>query len=220
MYCEYCHVTVTDNLQKCPLCQNKLTKQKKIQTSSFPQIPTILKQYNLLFKSLSFLSVITCLISLFINYIVSPKLWWSIFVILGVISAWITVITTIKKRHNLSHSVFYQTITIIGLTITWDILTGWHSWSIDYILPIITIIAIVTSTTINKVMKLKPENTLIYFMLICLLGITSLILLLFNCLTTNYPSIICTIVTTIAISALVIFEGKTLLEELKKRLHL
>lgn len=220
MYCDHCKVKIIGKETTCPLCQNGLEKKEKPTKSIFPHVPTVLEQHHLLFKILMSISIATALISLFINYLVSTKVWWSLFVILGIISVWTSLITTIKKRNNLSKAIFYQALIIVVFSIVWDFATVWHGWSIDYVLPTVATMTMIGLAVIQIVTKIKPKSTIIYFLIICLIGILPLVFLVTDLVHVNYPSIICVITTSIFLSTIIIFNGKEMQEELKRRLHL
>ena len=49
-YCEKCKVSVPNPKQRCPLCQGMLTGGDGTETETFPNIPTIYRQYSLYFR--------------------------------------------------------------------------------------------------------------------------------------------------------------------------
>lgn len=38
-------------------------------------------------------------------------------------------------------SILYQVVVVCVLTTLWDYWTGWHGWSIDYVIPITCVVA-------------------------------------------------------------------------------
>ena len=219
-YCNKCKVSIRGNHLLCPLCQNETKKIKGSIEDTYPQLKTIYEQHNKLFHFLLFLSVIFSILSIAINFWLSPKVKWSIFVIIGIICAWLTMISAIHKRSNPARSIFYQSFLLSLLTLFWDFFTTWHGWSITYVLPTIYTIAIISLGVVAKISNLQIEDSMIYFLLDILFGIIPLIFLILQLVHVNYPSIICVIASTISLSALIIFHGNAMLEELKKRLHI
>ena len=69
------------------------------------------------------------------------------------------------------------------------------------------------------ILKLHPEDYMIYLLLAALLSVIPLLMLIFGQVRVRYPSVICVACSIISLAALAIFFGRSLLIEIKKRLH-
>ena len=49
----------------------------------------------------------------------------------------VTLLVGIRKWRNLPKSVMYEALLGAGLSILWDVGTGWHGWSLNFVLPIL-----------------------------------------------------------------------------------
>ena len=78
----------------------------------------------------------------------------------------------------------------------------------------------VSMSAIAKVMRLHFEDYLIYLLLFALFGIIPLVFFFMGLLRVAYPTLICVAVSIIALTALLVFEGRNIHLELKRRLHL
>ena len=95
-------------------------------------------------------------------------------------------------------------------TIFLDTYIGFTGWSLDIVMPIVFMAAMILMYFLSKILRLKASDYIIYLLIDALFGILPLILIL--CGLANH------IVLSIVL-ALLIFEGKAMLEELNKRFH-
>lgn len=216
--CHNCNVKINTNRNTCPLCNQEITNNLK--NSTYPTITTSYKSHSILYRILLLVSLLGISLSLFINYIISYEISWSYFVILGIICFWITFITAIKHRQNISKLLFTEIIVLIIIAYVIDRLTNYHKWSITYVLPFLcisyTIIFILARIFRNKVNK----ELILYTYLNSLIGLIPLIFLIRKTISTRWPSIISVITSICAILFLFVFNRKTLTNEIEKYLHI
>lgn len=218
--CEKCKVNIIGKRKSCPLCQGILSGQDEEQVEEFPQITSIYKQYNMFFKIIILISIIIASISVAINVMLPRAGAWSLFIIGGLISVWISLITAINKRNNIPKNIIYQVMIISIAVVSWDYMTHWRGWSIDYVIPLICIFAMISMSFISKVMKLHIEDYILYLIIDGIFGIVPSLFIMLGILKVLYPSLICVVTSVISLSTLLIFEGDSIREEMKKRLHL
>jgi len=223
--CEKCTVSVSGNFEKCPLCQNTLTGETKIHNEhneyeTFPFIPLAIHKHNLLFRLLILCSVALVIISFIINWMLPKSGLWSLFVVAGVICVWISLLIALRKRHNILKNLAYQVTIISILAVLWDISTGWRGWSVDYFIPIAFASVMAATSVIARILKMPTEVYMVYSILLILYGIIPVIFVLSGLSVIVYPSLICVAGSLLSLAALIIFEGRNMIEELKRRLHL
>ena len=223
--CEKCTVSVAGNFEKCPLCQNTLTGETKKHNEhneyeTFPFIPLAIHKHNLLFRLLILCSVALVIISFIINWMLPKSGLWSLFVVAGVICVWISLLIALRKRHNILKNLAYQVTIISILAVLWDISTGWRGWSVDYFIPIAFVSVMSATSVIARILKMPTEVYMVYSILLILYGIIPVIFVLSGLSVIVYPSLICVAGSLLSLAALIIFEGRNMIEELKRRLHL
>lgn len=218
-YCEHCKIHLRGNRKKCPLCQNSLMKNGNDSEEVFPEIP-VTYQNNVFIRMLIFLSISIIVVSFAINAMFPTKVNWSMLVISGIICMWISLGVVIKKRNNIPKSIVWQVAIISILAAIWDWRTGWKGWSIDFVIPIACVVAMIVMYVTAKIMHLSVRNFLIYLLMDGIFGIIPIVFFLFDKLKYRYPSIICVTLSIISLSAIIIFEGENIKEELNKRMHL
>lgn len=218
MYCNICKVTIKGNRKRCPLCGNVLMEKNHV-NDSFPYIPTVYEKYSLLFKWMIFLSIIVSLGSIMIYSFYPVKVRWYFFVLFGILSVWISVLSALEKRSNITRTIFYEVILFSVGVLLWDYFTGFHRWSYQYVLPTIYSCAMIAMSFLSYVLRMNGEDCLIYFLIVTVLGLIPLVLLLAHLLSVFYPSLICVLISTISLTVLIVFKKDEMFIELQKRLH-
>ena len=218
--CDHCHVDVAGDRKFCPLCQNQLTESGGETREAFPYIPTIYRQYNLFFRILIMISIVAGVTCVTINLLVPNSGWWSAFVVGGFVCLWLSLAIGVRKRKNIPKNMMYQVVVLSLLGVAWDLLTGWRGWSLDYLVPIVCMCAMLTFTILYRVLHLKRSDVMIYLVIDAVFGILPVVFFFTGLLHVPYPSLICAASSVISLSALLLFEGDSLAAELKRRLHI
>ena len=219
-YCVNCGVHVAGSSELCPLCQAPLTGEAGGSRDVFPVIPTILRRYHLFFRLLIFCSVAVAVVSVILNLILPGGIWWSLFVIAGIACFWLGTAIAMAKRRNIPKTILYQVVFLSVCAVLWDVSTHWHKWSINYFIPIACTLAMLSLGTIAKVMRLPERDYIVYLLIDCLFGVAPLIFYLLGMLDVALPSLICVGVSILSFTALIVFEGEHMKNELNRRLHL
>lgn len=219
-YCPKCNVTVTGNRQRCPLCQSALVTAAGSEEELFPHVPTTYRRYNLFFRVLIFASIAGAVISGAVNLLLPQTGFWALTVIGAVACAWLVLYIAVHKRRNIPQSILYQVLIASILILVWDWLTGWHLWSLDYALPSLYVAAFIALAISAKVLRLRADDYLIYLCVDLLLGFIPALFILFQWVDVLYPSVICVALSVITLAAILVFQGNTLMREVKKRFHL
>ena len=137
MRCNKCNVNIKSNTHTCPLCKNELKKEKDTE-DVFPVIPTIHKGHGIFLKILALIFIASTVICIVVNLMVSKRITWSLVVAAGISCVALSLAMAIKKRHNFARLTFSEYILIIVGSILWDYFTGWKLWSLDYVLPLVS----------------------------------------------------------------------------------
>ena len=221
-YCEKCKVYVPSGRERCPLCQRFLVEgeHQGYNDEIFPYIPTMYHQHNLLIRILLFLSVVFCVVCFALNLLIWNHSWWSLFVLLGVAAAWLTVAQAIRKRTTFCKHVLYQMVTIALVAVIFDLLTGFYRWSFNYVIPALCAFSMVVVATIAVMGHRLIQNYIIYMVVSAIFGIVPLLFLIPDWTTILWPTVLTASAGVIYLAALVLFIGQDTWVELKKRLHM
>lgn len=215
--CPKCEMILKTNSNVCPLCHNKIDLKQK--NSIYPELKTY-SNYNLLIRLSLFITICGIIFSLLINYWVNKEISWSVFVILGILSFWLTFSTGINRKHNFMRILFTEILSIMILSIIWDLLTGFHKWSLMFVLPLLCIAYTITFLIIRIFTRQTRKEYILYTYLNSLIGLIPLYFIIGNKLSVLIPSYISVSISIVALIFLFIFNQRTLEDEIERRLHI
>lgn len=173
------------------------------------------------FQWFSFASVSSAVIAAVINVTITPGRYWAVVVSGGILSMWVALAIGFVKRYNLLKNAMWQLLIITIGCLFWDLGTGWHKWSIDFVFPAISVIIMVSMLIITKVQRLAANEYMIYFVMASGYGmLIPLVLLLTGAVGITFPSVICMGFSFLFFMAQVIFKRRELGEELNKKFHI
>lgn len=217
-YCEKCKVSVRDSREDCPLCQGPLSGEPE--PGVFPRLPDGKPPYHLLIRGMIFLSIAAVVVCFAINMLVPSGSWWAVFVAAGIACMWVCLWSVIRQRSNIPKNILWLVFWLSLLAALWDVFTGWHRWSINYVVPSLCVFAMAGMAVIARVLHLRVEDFFIYIVIDGLFGIVPILFLLFRWVTVVYPSVVCVACSLLSLAAILSFEGERLRAEWKKRMHL
>jgi hypothetical protein len=218
-YCEYCKVYTREDRENCPLCENKLENINEEHEQIFPKIPSIYKR-NLALKIMGFISIALIVLSFAIYFLFPANINWPILVLFGLLSVWLDLFFLIRKKTHLPKKIVWQVFIITVICIFWDVYTGFNGWSIEFVFPIICILAMLVMYILALVLKLSINDYITYILIDTFFGIIPIIFIALDLVEIIFPSIISVTVSIISLAAIFIFEGKNIIYELKKRTYI
>lgn len=216
-YCPHCKVSVVGMPARCPLCQSALSGEGTLSPFPRPQ-PQRTRQFVL--RLLIFLSVAGALICVLINSLLPHTGAWSLFVVAGIACLWLSLGIAIRKRRSLLKSITWQSILLSALAIVWDVVTGWHAWSVDFVVPCIFLANMLLTPLLARLMRMPTNAYLVYFCLVFTFGLIPVAFLLTGLVVVWLPSFLSVACSGISLLALCVFGGRTMLDELHRRFHL
>lgn len=220
MYCNKCRVHIRTPQNRCPLCQGELIGGRDESEQIFPCIGRDRMWLRIPIRIAAFCSLVAVVVCVAANLYFHRAGGWSLFVIAGIISFWISFAVMLKKRDNVNKAIIWQVIIVSVLAVLWDAFTGFHGWSVDFVIPIMCTCTMIAMWVIAQITKLYIEDYIIYVVIDSCLGILSAMMIIFGSLNFILPSAICVATSIIFLGALFIFEGGAMCAELHRRLHL
>lgn len=183
-----------------------------------PDVPSELEMK--VFKFFSFLCLALAVVFVAADFNLQPKIRWPLFTAAGIGSMWLALAIGFFKRYNLMKNAMWQLIIVTVGCILWDVFTGWRGWSVDFVLPIVCMVILLSMFIITKVKKNTAREYMIYFVMAGGYGvILPLILLLTGVVEFTFICSLCIVVCFLFLAALVIFKGKEFREEMHKKFH-
>lgn len=219
-YCRHCKVNIREDHKRCILCENILEEDLEGKREDiFPDIPDFYEN-NLALKIMIFISIVALVVSFGINMIFPTNINWPLLFMFAVISIWIEIIIIVRKKYHMPKKIVWQVVIVSLLAIFWDYETGWRGWSIDYVIPIVCVSAMIIMYITAKIINLDIRDYITYALIDGILGIIPVIFIIFDLVKVIYPSIISIGFSIISLSAIFIFQGEEIKVEIDKRMHI
>lgn len=223
--CPHCKVNIGGNHERCPLCQNLLTGEGE--PSYWPSY-TIGTKRKKIFKIVVFAVIAACIISLGVDYLFLSfeHLSWSPVVVAWLlVSGWLTE-SILKKHYNLLKTLLVSLITVSFLCTITEMYIHF-AWGVPFIgitfgfiIPILCSANIVSNFVLSFIDKHFTDHSMIYMCTSILVGLIPCIAIFFY---EGKPSLtwsICLVINTVALAGLIIFKGRSVISEFKKRFHM
>ena len=223
--CPYCKVNIGGNLEKCPLCQNTLTCEGE--RDYWPRIYPDTRRRKA-FKIVSFCVISICIISLAMDYLFlkTEHLSFS-----PVVLAWMLVTgwlleVVLKKHYNILQTMFVSMLTIsflcefteLFIHFAWDV--PYREITLGYIIPIACSACLIADFVLSFVDRKFTEHSMIYTFLFILVGVVPWLALLFIQGEPPLTWSVCMVINVLAFVGLIVFRGRTVIAEFKKRFHM
>lgn len=219
-YCDSCRVKVEGSGTRCPLCHNRLRDLGGQEPPAFPHLPLLNPKQSFLYRLLQFLTIVVAAVSVAVNFALPESGWWSLFILAGLGCGWLCLLVFVRKRHNPLKALSWQVLLGILLCVAWDIGTGWHGWSVDFVIPSLLITAMATTLVLVLALHIPTEDSFIYICFIAVLGLLPVISLFTGLCAIIYPSLVCVVASIVYLAALFTLQGAPFRSELRRRFHL
>lgn len=222
--CPKCKVFVNTERKTCPLCfaflQDGDGPDEKL--TPYPKYKSKIFKYNLFFRSLVFFSIIGIFVSVVVNVLTyrdNPNPW-SIIVISGLLYFWILLRSTVRREGNIPRQLMVQSLTLSLLLYIIDLLSGNIGWSLNYVIPFLSMSSLLSIISILLGNTLKFNDYVSALFAAAILGFIPFILWLFQVVEELWPSLAAASLSFSTIIGMFIFAGRNIKEELKKRFHI
>lgn len=216
--CLKCKVDIASDTNICPLCKTPI--EKGATDDVFPRLEYNYKHHSLLLNILKVCSLVAVVLCLFINFTISRSISWAWFVIAGVFSFWLTLVTALRGRKHFMKMLFAEMLLIIVVSILWDYFTGFNFWSINYCLPFLCSIYTIAIMIMRIFRQNLAKDFIFYATINSMIGLVPGILLILNKVTVLWPSYISVIISIIVLVFLTVFNKKQVKNELERRFHI
>lgn len=184
----------------------------------YPKVMNMNKS-KLWLKLLIIISILIGVTSLIINNTVGPKFHWSWIVILGIVYSLVTIWYSIKKNVNIASHVMVQTICATIIVVLLDWIIGYNGWSIKLALPILCSTANITMLILLIINQKGYPKYALYQFIIFVWSLIPVLLLLLSIVKLGIFIMISLGISTVTIISTILFCGKEMKEELKRRFH-
>ena len=200
------------------LKEQGITAEKVEPEFPMPQMPS--EQEMKVYKVYSFLCLVLAAAMVVTDLNFHPRIRWTWFTAGGVATMWIASSIGFFKRYNLLKNVMWQLLIGSIICFIWDGFTGWHGWSVDLVLPILSVATLTGMFVIAKVQKSPVREYLIYEIMAAVYGlILPVILLVCGVVRKPTVSMFGALICFLFLVGVILFKGREFKEEMHKNLH-
>ncbi len=218
-YCPKCDVKIHGRKTVCPLCQKKL-EQTGFDEGIFPVFP------ERKFSSVTIIKILTFIVAAF--YIIS---WMISFMVpaaeaviricqIAVFFAWVDVFVINYFKYNILKTITIQTFIVTLVILITDIFTGWHRWSVTWVIPSILLALMIATLIVSKASSLHADEFISYLILDSAAALIQLIFIKFGMNWFPYPAIVLITLYLLLDAGVVIFGFGDLMTAIARRLNL
>jgi hypothetical protein len=219
-WCEACKVRVAGERQRCPLCGADLSSAEGESREAYPVIPLVRRKYKKVLLPLFGFSLLCCLAAGIVNLIFPQTGFWSLIVVCGVLYLWSCLRTAVEKRGNLPKQLFFQTLFLSVLLLLLDLLTGWHSWSAGFGVPLLCTASMIALAVYYWGFSWDDHHVVQYVALDLIYSVLSGVLFFTGCTGVLWPSLLCMVTGVVSFACVLIFRRTVVLGQLRRGTHL
>ncbi len=219
LYCPYCKVSVAGEKDDCPLCGGKLTGNAEPDAEVFPPIQQHRVRKSFVLRLLACLAFVASAVCALVNIAYHDNGWWSLFVVAGSVSFCVSAAVGIAYRRDIIQNIAWQILLTALLSILWDIGTGWHNWSLDFVLPCVCAAGLAAMLLLSLLLHIPLNSITGPYLSTCILGLVPLILVVLGKVQIPLPSLICAGASIISLIVLALFGWQTFKAEFQRRFH-
>ncbi|MCR4591414.1 MAG: hypothetical protein K5668_11425 [Lachnospiraceae bacterium] len=218
-YCPKCRVNIHGKKKACPLCQKKL-EYKDFDDSSFPVFPERKISSVTFMKILTFILAAFCILTWMVSFMVPEA--DAVIRICQIVAffIWVDVFIVNYLRFNLIKTITIETLIVMTAVLIADILTGWHRWSVTWVVPSILFALMIATLIISKAARLHADEFISYLMLDSAVALIQLIFIRLGLNWFPYPAIISVTLYLLLDAGVVIFGFGDLMTAIARRLNL
>jgi len=220
--CTQCHVYIDSKRKTCPLCLAVLEDDGLDYIDKYPKPQFAPQKRSIFLKILAFLSIVATLACVLINILTyeKGKTFWSAIVAFNICYFWVLIKSTFKKENKVAIRLVIQTIAISLLLYGIDYFTGNLKWSVNYVIPFITIASLLSILILSIGNKERYIQNFLYILVSIILSIIPLFLWLFKLSTILWPALSSSSFGIVTLIGIGVFADKDTKEEIKKRFHI
>ncbi len=217
--CRHCGIKIASDLPRCPLCDMETAALDADFAADYPYVKSRFTR-SLTVRLVTFLAIVVAGLSFFINHLVPSDSPWVYITAVAIVYVWISMINLVSNLRNPGSVILCQLLSASGLLFGIDFLTGWHKWSVNYVIPFLIIGAALGIVLCMLIRPLKFRAYTIYQLMIAVLGVLSLLLWFFGAADVEWPVEAAAIFSLLCFLSMLVFADRRTRNELHKRFHI
>ena len=219
--CPYCKVGIAGDLVKCPLCQSKLTGSGE--NPCYPKFEAQ-KKRSIIYKIQLFLAWMLLIVGIGLDFMVGlrlpgyPKLHWSLLLAMWLMVVEFGIMRQFKPGTGSAGKVtMLVLLTIAGWCVT-AYFFGFMKITVDLVIPS-ALAAMITAHFVLAMID-RNGNTMAHLLAGLLLAVVSGVICYFTKTKMPLAWAVCLMVSVVLFAGAVIFRGRAVAAELRRRFHI
>lgn len=221
--CRRCKVLFKTERKSCPLCFEVLKPLPgEDDFVGYPRPSRKPAAINVFVRLMTFFTVLTVTAAVVINAVTYrryPHLW-SLVAMIGVGYLWILIRKTFLGKSHIPMRLVIQMLMLSVLTYVIDIVFNSTGWSLDYVIPFLSMASIIPIIAMLFANRVKINDYLPTLFACVIFAFVPFILWLFDVVDVLWPSLAAASLAFATIVAMIVFADKETKEELKRRFHI
>ncbi len=227
-YCPKCKVTIRGKKTCCPLCEGKILSGNDLKRTGIDEkiysSDDFTDEYNEAFPILSerritgitfiklctFILAVIIVICLSLQYLFKDEMSWTSAIVGGGIVAWLDVIAVMRYRYNILKVVTVEVVVALIVDYYIDKVTGFHGWSVVWMIPFCLLGHSVVTWIIAKIRRLRFEDYISYIVFDVILSYAQIYFIKIGENTLPYAAVFTVAAFTIALIAVILFRFREL----------
>jgi len=218
--CPYCKIEVDGALGKCPLCQSKLMGEDE--ENYFPRLEEQ-KKRTIFYKIQLFIAWVILIVGVGLDFMIGlrlptfPDLHWSLLLAMWMVAIEFGIMRQFKPGTGSAGKVTIPVLITLSLLLITAHYLRFFDITADLVVPIILAVMIVADFVLA--MLDKYGNTMAFLLTGVLIGAIPSLIRFIIWGTLPLPWTICMIISVVLFAGTVIFKGKPMAEELRRRFN-
>ncbi len=220
--CNQCGVFIDDNVNKCPLCSRNIGEATtEIQSKWYPvyHMTNMPPKANFVKKLLSFISIAVVSICILINLLTGIANPWFLYVAGPIIYFQILINNTIFSKTSVGSRILIQIAGVSGLALIIDLLSDFHRWSVNIVIPFLIIVGTSLITLIVLKKQMLWNEYVGYIITMIFLGFVPVLLYLSGVATQLWASAVSALYSFLTIIGMLLFANEKFKNEMTRRFH-
>ncbi len=221
MYCKHCNVNVDTAYDECPLCHAPLEGEPAV-VSPYPEKQKRKNNRPVTFAGVyNAVAIPVLLVCIILNVVLPHKYLWALMVGIGLLYVYFTFKTTVFYKGVGGAKVFSQTIMLTILVVCIQYIFKTSEWAFTFAIPVISLLSVIMHLLLVCIFHRKRGNQYMRYMwLTSLVGFLPAIMYAAGIVEFPYLALTAFIVSAISVIALLVFTGRDIAEEVKKKSHI
>ncbi len=217
--CNHCQVYILDDTEKCPLCQGILVGDT-IGKNTYPDIVDRIKKTTVLMRVLFTIWSVTFaalgIASYYVHGFIKPVVVVAASTYYGLFMLWLMI----KPQYGYMKRIFLSIIVGEIFVVVIDIITGFHRWSLNYVLPGGLIFLDISLIVLMFINRRNWRGYTIQQLFVIFLGLFPVIFILLGIISDPVVSVVAIGFSIMMFVVTLVLGGRETLMELKRRFHI